>query len=155
MRIMNNLLIQNVEVLQCEDGGCRVLAGQDIVIRGNRIAAIEPTAEAASDPAAEVVPGRGMLAMPGLINTHAHVAMALFRGLAEDVDIETWFNEYMWPLESNLTAEDVYWGMLLGLAEMIEAGVTSVAVSAPPSFVAFTAMGPSRTPLSHDPSSAS
>ena len=41
--------------------------------------------------------------------------------------IEKWFNEYMWPLESNLTAEDVYWGMLLGLVEMIEGGVTTVA----------------------------
>jgi 5-methylthioadenosine/S-adenosylhomocysteine deaminase len=68
-----------------------------------------------------------MLAMPGLINTHAHVPMVIFRGLAEDVSLERWFNEYMWPLESNLQEEDVYWGMLLGLAEMIEAGVTSVA----------------------------
>ncbi len=69
----------------------------------------------------------GLLAMPGLINTHAHVPMGIFRGLAEDVDIETWFNEYIWPLEANLTAEDVYWGMQLGLAEMISAGVTAVA----------------------------
>src|SRR5690606_34432080 len=48
-------------------------------------------------------------------------------GLAEDVTVEKWFNEYMWPLESNLQMEDVYWGMQLGLAEMIEAGVTTVA----------------------------
>jgi 5-methylthioadenosine/S-adenosylhomocysteine deaminase len=53
--------------------------------------------------------------------------MVIFRGLAEDVSIERWFNEYMWPLESNLTEEDVYWGMLLGLVEMIEGGVTTVA----------------------------
>jgi 5-methylthioadenosine/S-adenosylhomocysteine deaminase len=68
-----------------------------------------------------------MLAMPGLINTHSHVPMVIFRGLAEDVPIERWFNEFMWPLESNLTEEDVYWGMLLGLVEMIEGGVTTVA----------------------------
>jgi 5-methylthioadenosine/S-adenosylhomocysteine deaminase len=68
-----------------------------------------------------------MVAMPGLINTHSHVPMVIFRGLAEDVSLETWFNDYMWPLESNLQEEDVYWGMLLGLAEMIEAGVTCVA----------------------------
>jgi 5-methylthioadenosine/S-adenosylhomocysteine deaminase len=65
--------------------------------------------------------------MPGLINTHAHTPMVIFRGLAEDVPIERWFNEFMWPLESNLTEEDVYWGMLLGLVEMIEGGVTTVA----------------------------
>jgi 5-methylthioadenosine/S-adenosylhomocysteine deaminase len=53
--------------------------------------------------------------------------MIIFRGLAEDVSIEKWFNEYMWPLESNLQDDDVYWGMLLALAEMIEAGVTTVA----------------------------
>jgi 5-methylthioadenosine/S-adenosylhomocysteine deaminase len=53
--------------------------------------------------------------------------MGIFRGLAEDVDIATWFNDYIWPLESNLTADDVFWGMQLGLAEMIEAGVTAVA----------------------------
>jgi 5-methylthioadenosine/S-adenosylhomocysteine deaminase len=53
--------------------------------------------------------------------------MVIFRGLAEDVSLERWFNEYMWPLESNLTEEDVYWGMLLGLVEMIEGGVTTVA----------------------------
>ncbi|MCK5377290.1 MAG: amidohydrolase, partial [Acidobacteria bacterium] len=69
----------------------------------------------------------GLLAMPGLINTHAHVPMGIFRGLAEDVDIATWFNEYLWPLESNLGADDVFWGMQLGLAEMIESGVTAVA----------------------------
>ncbi len=73
------------------------------------------------------IDANGMLAMPGLINTHAHVPMVLFRGLAEDIPLEQWFNHYIWPLESNLTPEDVYWGMLLGLSEMIEAGVTSVA----------------------------
>jgi 5-methylthioadenosine/S-adenosylhomocysteine deaminase len=53
--------------------------------------------------------------------------MSLFRGAVEDVPIEAWFNEYIWPMESNLEPEDVYWGALLGLAEMIEGGVTSIA----------------------------
>jgi 5-methylthioadenosine/S-adenosylhomocysteine deaminase len=68
-----------------------------------------------------------MLAMPGLVNAHAHTAMGLFRGAVEDVPIEEWFNEHIWPMETNLTDEDVYWGALLGFAEMIEAGVTCVA----------------------------
>ena len=70
---------------------------------------------------------RGQLLIPGLINTHAHVPMVLFRGLAEDVSVESWFNEYIWPLENNLTEEDVYWGTMLALVEMIEGGVTTVA----------------------------
>jgi 5-methylthioadenosine/S-adenosylhomocysteine deaminase len=124
---MDELLIQKVDVLRCAADECRVLHDQDISIRGNRIMAVGPTGGDGVGEAAEVILGEGMLAMPGLINTHAHVPMGLFRGLAEDVDIATWFNEYIWPLESNLTADDVYWGMQLGLAEMIEAGVTSVA----------------------------
>ena len=124
---MGELLIQEVDVLQCASDDCRVLRNQDILVSGNRIATIGPTGGAGLGDGTEVIPGAGMLAVPGLINTHAHVPMGLFRGLAEDVDIATWFNEYIWPLESNLRADDVYWGMQLGLAEMIEAGVTSVA----------------------------
>ena len=64
--------------------------------------------------------------MPGFINTHAHVPMVLWRGMGEDVNLESWFNDYIWRLEANLQPEDVYWGMQLGLLEMIEAGVTAV-----------------------------
>ncbi len=124
---MSALLIRNLDVLQCEGGRCELRRRHDIVVRGNRIAAVEPSSEPGGAFDGEVIEGAGMLAVPGLINTHAHVAMGIFRGLAEDVDLAAWFNEYMWPLESNLTADDVYWGMQLGLAEMIEAGVTSVA----------------------------
>lgn len=124
---MDDLVIRGVSVLVCEEDRCDVLEGRDIVIRGNRIFDVRPTVESETHSANEVIDGAGLLAMPGLINTHAHVPMCIFRGLAEDVDIATWFNEFIWPLESNLTADDVYWGMQLGLAEMIEAGVTSVA----------------------------
>ena len=124
---MKKLLIQGVDVLQCEADGCRILRSHDIHIENTRISAVEPSGSAEVAQDVEVIPARGFLAAPGLINTHAHVPMGIFRGLAEDVDIETWFNEYMWPLEANLTAGDVYWGMQLGLAEMISAGVTAVA----------------------------
>jgi 5-methylthioadenosine/S-adenosylhomocysteine deaminase len=124
---MKQLVVQGADVLQCDADGCRVLHNHDIHIVGNEIAAVEPAGVLKPGRNAEAIPAAGLLAMPGLINTHAHVSMAIFRGLAEDVDIETWFNEYIWPLEANLTADDVYWGMQLGLAEMIAAGVTSVA----------------------------
>jgi 5-methylthioadenosine/S-adenosylhomocysteine deaminase len=124
---MTDLLIRNVDVLVGRDQATEVLSNHEILIRGNRISEVEPAETILAADAAEVIEGGGMLAMPGLINTHAHVPMALFRGLAEDVDIATWFNDYIWPLESNLTPDDVFWGMQLGLAEMISAGVTSVA----------------------------
>ncbi len=125
---MFDLLIHNAHVLQVSlQGDVRVLRDHDVAIEGNRIGAVEPSGGIEPSHAREIIEANGMVAMPGLINTHAHVPMVIFRGLAEDVSLEKWFNEYMWPLESNLQEEDVYWGMLLGLAEMIEAGVTSVA----------------------------
>ena len=124
---MNQTLIRDVDVLQCDGGGCEVLRRHDILVRGNRIERVRPATEPQPAFQGDVIEGRGLLATPGLINTHAHVPMGIFRGLAEDVDIETWFNEFMWPLEANLTADDVYWGMQLGLAEMIQSGVTAVA----------------------------
>jgi 5-methylthioadenosine/S-adenosylhomocysteine deaminase len=124
---MSDLLIQNCYVLGTGDKGINVLQHQDIIIRGNEVEAVQATGQADASHFKQVLDAHGLLAMPGLINTHAHVPMVIFRGLAEDVTIEKWFNDYMWPLESNLQEDDVYWGMLLGLAEMIEAGVTSVA----------------------------
>jgi 5-methylthioadenosine/S-adenosylhomocysteine deaminase len=125
---MVDLLVRGVHVITISpEGEIRVLRDHDIAVEGNRISAVEPSGAIGPGRAWEIVEGKGRVAMPGLINTHAHVPMVIFRGLAEDVSLEKWFNEYMWPLESNLQAEDVYWGMLLGLAEMIEAGVTSVA----------------------------
>jgi 5-methylthioadenosine/S-adenosylhomocysteine deaminase len=124
---MNATLILGAAVLQCDDDRCEILTNRDVVIEGNRITAIRPSGEVSPDGFSEVLSAHGLFAMPGLINTHAHTPMCIFRGLAEDVDIATWFNDYIWPLESNLTEEDVFWGMQLGLAEMIQAGVTSVA----------------------------
>lgn len=124
---MIDLLIHACDVLRVERGQVSLLVDQDILIHGERIQAVQPAILDQEIPARRTIPGKGLLAIPGLINTHAHVPMVLFRGLAEDVSIEAWFNDYIWPLEANLTPEDVYWGAMLGLAEMIEAGVTTVA----------------------------
>jgi 5-methylthioadenosine/S-adenosylhomocysteine deaminase len=124
---MTDLILQNCDILHVEAVSTRVDFQQDIWIDGQRITRIVPSNSEQNPPQAKVIDASGLLAIPGLINTHAHVPMVLFRGLVEDVSVETWFNDYIWPLESNLTPEDVYWGALLGIAEMIEAGVTSVA----------------------------
>jgi 5-methylthioadenosine/S-adenosylhomocysteine deaminase len=126
---MSDLLIRNCHVLQIAADGSQaiILREHDILIGANRIEGVQPTGQADPSHFRQVIEADGLLAMPGLINTHSHVPMVIFRGLAEDVSIEKWFNDYMWPLESNLQPEDVYWGMQLGLAEMIRAGVTAVA----------------------------
>lgn len=121
---MYDLLIHNCHIL-APDASIR--RNYDLLIDAGKIVDLQPTGQMDLSQAHELLEGREMLAMPGLINTHAHIPMVIFRGLAEDVSIERWFNEFMWPLESNLIEEDVYWGMLLGLVEMIEGGVTTVA----------------------------
>jgi 5-methylthioadenosine/S-adenosylhomocysteine deaminase len=115
-------LIQDTTVYDPARG--RVLEHTDLAISGCRIAEIAPTGAL---EAKQILNGRGQVAMPGLINCHAHSAMVLFRGVAEDVDVNAWFNDYIWRYETNLTPEDVYWGMKLAAIEMIEAGVTAVA----------------------------
>jgi 5-methylthioadenosine/S-adenosylhomocysteine deaminase len=122
---MYDLLIHGTDVLMINGPLAQVLPGHDIAIESGRIAAIAPAISAGL--AREVINASGMLAIPGLVNAHAHAAMGLFRGVAEDVPVEVWFNQHIWPMETNLTDEDIYWGALLGIAEMIESGVTSFA----------------------------
>jgi 5-methylthioadenosine/S-adenosylhomocysteine deaminase len=124
---MNEILIKNCDGLSFANGKAEVLPKQDILVRDNKIEAVGQTGSLVFNPDAEIIDSSSMLAVPGFINTHAHTPMVLFRNLAEDVSQKDWFNEYIWPMESNLTDEDVYWGMMLGMAEMIENGVTSVA----------------------------
>ncbi|MDR9501486.1 MAG: amidohydrolase [Desulfurivibrionaceae bacterium] len=68
--------------------------------------------------------GRGLV-MPGLVNVHTHAAMALLRGLADDLPLMTWLQDHIFPVESKLSAELVYQGTLLSAMEMIKGGTTS------------------------------
>jgi len=81
-------------------------------------------AYAAEAEAEEVIDARGCVALPGLVNAHTHCAMTLLRGFADDMDLKPWLEEMIWPTESKLTEEDVYWGVMLGSVEMLRAGVT-------------------------------
>ena len=89
-----DLLIHNCSVLvRGDDGVYTTLPQQDIHVQGARIAAITPTQPLAVLDARAIVEANGQIATPGLINTHAHTPMVLFRGIAEDVSVDRWFNE--------------------------------------------------------------
>ncbi|NGO14121.1 amidohydrolase [Streptomyces sp. HC44] len=102
-----------------------------IVVRDGLIEAVttEPMDLAALPdlPAAEHIDARGQIAMPGLVNCHTHAPMVALRGVAEDLPVEEWFNDVIWPIESNLTEKDVELGARLACAEMIRGGVTCFA----------------------------
>ncbi|MEV5728796.1 amidohydrolase [Streptomyces pharetrae] len=98
-----------------------------IVVRDGVVAAVTTAADATGLPAAERIDARGQAALPGLVNCHTHAPMVMLRGVAEDLPTEEWFNDVVWPVESNLTARDVELGARLACAEMIRGGVTCFA----------------------------
>ncbi|MEV7448590.1 amidohydrolase [Streptomyces nigra] len=98
-----------------------------ILVRDGIVEAVVSGAEAGGVPARERIDAHGQIALPGLINCHTHAPMAALRGVAEDLPTDAWFNDVVWPVESNLTARDVELGARLACAEMIRAGVTCFA----------------------------
>jgi 5-methylthioadenosine/S-adenosylhomocysteine deaminase len=92
---------------------------KDILVEGNRISEIGGNSNADI-----VVDGAGKAAIPGLVNTHSHAAMTLFRGYADDLALQEWLQKHIWPMESKMSAEDVYWGTRLACLEMIKSGTT-------------------------------
>ncbi|SDE93938.1 amidohydrolase [Halorientalis regularis] len=90
------------------------------------ILAVEPDGEGSAS-ADDRLDAEGGLVIPGLINAHTHVAMTLFRGYADDKPLDAWLQEDIWPVEAELTAEDVRAGARLGSLEMIRSGTTAFA----------------------------
>ena len=90
----------------------------------DRIASLS-TSELTAQDGDIVVDGNEKLATSGFINAHTHLAMVLFRGLADDVPLQAWLEEHVWPIEQQLQPEDVYWCTLLGIAEGIRSGTTA------------------------------
>ncbi|MDI6917258.1 MAG: amidohydrolase [Thermoplasmatales archaeon] len=71
-----------------------------------------------------VIDGKNKAILPGMVNTHTHAAMCLFRGYADDMKLDEWLQTKIWPLELKLKPEDVYWGTKLACLEMIKTGTT-------------------------------
>src|SRR6056297_2395234 len=68
------------------------------------------------------------IVIPGLINTHTHVPMVLFRGLADDLPLKEWLENYIWPMENKMIDKDfIKWGSQLAMMEMISTGTTAFA----------------------------
>ncbi|WP_235338342.1 amidohydrolase [Paenibacillus wulumuqiensis] len=108
----------------------------DIMIDGDRIEAIVPTASngehllehAAFDKKEwQIIDGTDMAVMPGLINAHQHTPMSLLKGFSDDLKLMDWLEQKMFPAEARMTAEDIYWGSKLSMAEMIRSGTTTFA----------------------------
>jgi 5-methylthioadenosine/S-adenosylhomocysteine deaminase len=109
---MTSILIKNVWL----DGDT-----VDIFIEGNTISHIGKNLEV---HAQQVIDGSRKAVISGLINGHGHAAMTLFRGWGDDLPLEQWLYDRIWPREAKMTEEDVYWGVKLACLEMIKTGTT-------------------------------
>ena len=121
-----DLLITGGKVVTM-DGGDRNYDPGYVAVRRGRIAEVGPVLPGTRRPSArEVIDATGKVVLPGLINTHTHAPMVLFRGLADDLALKEWLENYIFPAEArNVTREFVVAGTRLALAEMIRGGTTS------------------------------
>lgn len=111
-----SILIDNVTIL-----GSKIKKGS-VLVENDKI--IEITDKGQKD-ADEIINGEKKVLMPGLVNTHTHLSMSLLRGLADDLPLDIWLNDHIWPVEANLNGEYCYAGALLACIEMIKSGTTT------------------------------
>jgi cytosine/adenosine deaminase-related metal-dependent hydrolase len=97
-----------------------------LLVTGPRIAALGKTTILSREISADIkiVNLEGKIIIPGLINTHSHLAQSLLRGLAEDLPLHSWLRDAIWQLEANYAAEDGYVAARLTIAEMLKSGTT-------------------------------
>lgn len=109
------------------DSARRVIADGAIAVKNGKIIAVGPRQETAKNfRARSVINAAGKVIIPGLINTHTHIPMTLFRGIADDMDLQEWLTKFIFPAEAkNVNEQFVRAGTRLGLAEMIRGGTTT------------------------------
>ncbi len=96
----------------------------NILIDKDRIAGVGDIPE--DFHAAKVIDGKDHFAIPGFVNAHTHTSMTLMRSFKDDMALMDWLHQ-LWPIEDKMTSEDIYWGAMLAVAEMIRTGTTTFA----------------------------
>lgn len=118
---MSKLLIKNIELLHTTNGHMQCIA-----VENDKITYVG--AELPADmEGAEIIDGKGKLATAGMVNTHGHVSMTLLRSYADDMALMDWLENQIWPIEAKMNANDIYWGAMLGIVEMLKSGTTCFA----------------------------
>ena len=116
-----NLLIKSCSIITVNQND-EILENSNICISGGRITSVGKVPNNFFPD--KIIDATNHIVMPGLINTHTHVPMTLFRNYADDLSFWTWLMEKIKPAEDCLSAEHVYWGAKLGVLEMIQSGIT-------------------------------
>ena len=117
------ILIKNANLISMDNKRPQIEEKIDILIEDNKIAKIDKNI---SEEAAKVIDATGKVVMPGLINTHSHVPMSIFRETVDGYITQDWLEQKIWPMEDKLTNEDVYYASMLSCIEMIKTGTTTI-----------------------------
>jgi 5-methylthioadenosine/S-adenosylhomocysteine deaminase len=118
-----SILIRGATVLTVNDAQ-EIIEEADVVVEGQVIGYAGPKRDWQTS-FNRVINGRGKLLAPGFVNAHGHAAMTLLRSFADDVPLMYWLEKRIWPVEARLKREDVYWGTLLAIVEMLRSGTTT------------------------------
>ena len=118
-----SILIKNANILNPIGNGQTETKNSDLLIVDDKISEISACIDESS--ADKIIDASDKILMPGLVNTHTHISMSLLRGIADDLELDTWLNDHIWPMEAHLCEEYCYIGALLGACEMIKSGTTT------------------------------
>ena len=118
------ILIKNAILIPMSETRDRIEGNIDILIEDNVISKIDYDIE--NENVDKVIDATGKIVMPGLINAHSHAPMSIFRETVDGYDLQGWLHEKIWPMEDQLTDEDIYYASYLSFLEMIETGCTTM-----------------------------
>lgn len=125
---MKATLIKNGTLITMDDQNTIINNGS-VLIAGNRIKRILQSEELSLLQAGRdydtIIDAAGKIVLPGFINAHGHAGMSLFRSIGDDLPLMDWLEKKIWPLENKLQPDDVYWGTLLSIVEMVKGGTTT------------------------------
>ena len=116
----NTILIKNALILNPNNFEEK---RQSVLIKDDLISEIADEIDESN--ADKIIDASGKILLPGFVNTHTHLSMTLFRGLADDLSLDSWLNDHIWPMEANLNGDYCYIGALLGAVELIKSGTTT------------------------------
>lgn len=119
-----NILIKNATLISMNEKREKIEENIDIQIEENKITKIGKNLN--SNEANKIIDATNKIIMPGLINTHAHIPMSIFRETVDGYSLQDWLKQKIWPMEDKLTNEDIYNASMLSFIEMIKTGTTTI-----------------------------
>ena len=117
-------IINNATLISMNSKRNKIEENIDIKIDENKIVEIGKNLD--KNHVDKVIDATGKIVMPGLINTHAHVPMSIFRETVDGYNLQDWLSKKIWPMEDKLTNEDIYYTSYLSFIEMIQTGTTTI-----------------------------